>query len=145
MAEVHTFSGAPLSCAVGLAVLNVIEREGLVEAAREKGHVLQSLLRDHLLDLPAVGAIRGIGLMQAVEYVKSKETKEIYPADVGVAQSLWSGMWERGFLLGTMRVGNTLVGDCTFFYPPLVIDEAELERGVAALREVIQERSTGWD
>jgi len=145
MGEVHTFSGAPLSCAVGLAVLNVIEREGLVEAAREKGHVLQSLLRDHLLDLPAVGAIRGIGLMQAVEYVKSKETKEIYPADVGVAQSLWSGMWERGFLLGTMRVGNTLVGDCTFFYPPLVIDEAELERGVAALREVIQERSTGWD
>ena len=145
MAEVHTFSGAPLSCAIGLAVLDVIERENLVEAASKKGDILRSMLEEHLLDLPVVGALRGFGLMQVVEYVRSKETKEIYPAAAEVAPSIWSGMWERGFMLGTMRLGNSLVGDCTFFFPPLIIEEDDLERGVVALRDVVLEKSASWD
>ena len=144
MAEVHTFSGAPISCATGLAVLDVIEGEGLVAAAAEKGAALGALLEKHILDLPVVGEIRGLGMIWALEYVRSKETREIFPAETGIAPAMWKALWDRGFVLGTIRLDGTLVGDCTLFAPPLVIEEAELERAVIALRETIEDLSPGW-
>ena len=144
MAEVHTFSGAPISCATGLAVLGVIRREGLVEQAAKRGEFLRSLLEDRLGHLPVVGEIRGIGLMQMVEYVRSRDTREKFPADSNVAGSLTSAMYERGVILNTLGSQSALVGDCTVFYPALTIGESDLEQGVGALREALEDLHVGW-
>ena len=69
-----TYNGHPTSCAVALANLDVIEREGLLERARETGAYILERLRE-LLDLPVVGEVRGVGMMHAVELVGDRETR----------------------------------------------------------------------
>jgi adenosylmethionine-8-amino-7-oxononanoate aminotransferase len=140
----HSYGGSPLSCAVGVAVVGAIEREGLLEAARARGARLRLLLEDRLRDLPVVGDIRGLGLMQAVELVRSRERREPYAPAAGVADSLWHGLWRRGVIAFCMRPAGTLTGDFAALVPPLVVTDAELERGVDALRETIVEASAGW-
>ena len=144
MAEVHTFSGAPISCAVGLAVLEVIMREGLVERAAKRGAFLRSLLEHELGLLPVVGEIRGIGLMQMVEYVRSRDGREKFPTDANVAASLSAAMYERGVVLNTLGSQSSLVGDCTVFFPALTISESDLEQGVEVLREVLEDQHGRW-
>ena len=144
MGEVHTFSGAPLSCATGLAVLDVIERESLVEAARKKGAVLKSMLERQLLGHRYVGEVRGRGLMCMVEYVRSKKSREKFPEEARVAGSLWDAMIRRGVIAPSFRMSSSLVGDCTAFFPALTVNEEELEQGVTALRESIEEQSPQW-
>lgn len=144
MAEVHTFSGAPISCAVGVAVLEVIVGEGLVEQAAKRGEFLRTLLADQLGDLPFVGEIRGIGLMQMVEYVRSRDSREKFPPESNVAASVTAAMYERGVVLNTLSSQSALVGDCTTFYPALTIGETDLEQGVGVLREVLEEQHGRW-
>ncbi len=144
MAEVHTFSGAPISCAVGLAVLDVILREGLIERAAKRGAFLRSLLEDELGHLPVVGEIRGIGLMQMVEYVRSRDSREKFPPESKVAASLTAAMFRRGVVLNTLASPSALVGDCTVFFPALTIGESDLEQGVAVLRDVLEEQYGRW-
>ncbi len=144
MAEVHTFSGAPVSCAAGLAVLDVIEGEGLVEQAAKRGDFLRRLLEEELGGLEAVGEIRGIGLMQAVEYVRPGGAGEKLPAEAEASASLSKALFERGVMLNTIGNSSALVGDCTVFYPALTIGEAELEQGAAALREEVERLTPRW-
>ena len=144
MAEVHTFSGAPISCAVGVAVLEVIVREGLVEQAAKRGAFLRSLLEHELGHLPVVGEIRGIGLMQMVEYVQSRDGRQKLPSESKVAPSLSAAMYERGVVLNTLGSQSALVGDCTAFFPALTIGESDLEQGVAVLREVLEVQHGRW-
>jgi len=144
LAEVHTFSGAPISCAVGVAVLEVIVREGLVEQAAKRGVFLRSLLEDELGHLPFVGEIRGIGLMQMVEYVRSRDGREKLPPESDVAASLTAAMYERGVVLNTLGSQSALVGDCTVFFPALTMGETDLEHGVRVLREVLEDQHGRW-
>ena len=74
-----TFQGHPLCSAAGLANLEIIEREKLVERCAELGPYLQEGLRT-LLKHPIVGDVRGVGMVAGVEFVQSKETKEWFPA-----------------------------------------------------------------
>jgi adenosylmethionine-8-amino-7-oxononanoate aminotransferase len=139
MAEVHTYSGSPLSCAIGLAVLDVVEREQLVDAARVRGEYLAGLLSTYLGDLPNVGDIRGRGLLRAVEYVASRETRESLPSGANLSGRLWTAMWNRGVVMSTVRFNSPLIADCTHLVPPLIATESELDEGVSALREAIIE------
>ena len=75
MAEVHTYSGSAQSCAVGLAVLDVIEKEGLAERSAEVSEILSDLLADQIADLPWVGDVRGRGLCRGIELVADKSSR----------------------------------------------------------------------
>ena len=72
-----TYSGHPTVCAVGLANLDILEREGLVEAVARKGKKLLAGLMQ-LSHLDHVGDVRGSGLMAAVEFVEDKATKKAF-------------------------------------------------------------------
>lgn len=145
MAEVHTHSGAPIPTAVGLAVLNIIEREDLVNAAASKGEVLSGLLREHIAPLPFVGDIRGTGLMQAVEYVTDPDSRNPFGDEVDVVRSVSAGMWREGFLLRTMHHSSAVIGDVTVFMPALSIDVADIEKGVLSLRRVLEQLQPTWE
>ena len=145
MAEVHTYSGSAQACAVGLAVLDVIEAEGLIDAAAKKGEFLASLLTERIGDLPWVGDIRGRGLCWGIELVADRTSGASFPATAGLTGTLPDAMWRRGFLARTMHHCTDLVGDVAILTPALTISLDDLDRGVAALRESILELGPLWE
>lgn len=108
-----TFGGNPVACAAALAVLDVIEEEGLVANAAATGAYLRAGLTELARRHEVIGDVRGEGLLLGVELVSSRESRG--PAG-SVAQRVAEGMRERGVLLGaTGPAGNVLK-----VRPPLV-------------------------
>ena len=145
MAEVHTYSGSAQSCAVGLAVLDAIEAEGLVEQSAKKGELLAALIAERVADLPWVGDARGRGLCRGIELVADQVARTPLPAAARAGMTLPEAMWRRGFLSRVMHHASSLVGDVINVNPALTIEVAELERGISALRSAILELGPLWD
>jgi len=93
-----TFGGSTVSCAVGIAVLDVVEQERLQEHARDVGDALLARLRALPDAHPIVGDVRGSGLFIGVELVKNRETLEPATAE---ANDVKNRLRERGILIGT--------------------------------------------
>jgi putrescine---pyruvate transaminase len=127
-----TYSGHPVCCAVGLANVGIIEREGLVERAAEIGPKFIETLRKNLEPLPNVGQVRGLGLMAAVELVDPNATgSAFYDNAVPVTGRVIARCVERGML--PRRLNNTLC-----MAPPLISTEEQLNRLVEVLAESIR-------
>jgi len=143
--HVHTFSGHPVGCAVGLKVLEILEQDKLIEQVRARGEFLRQQLHAQLGDLPCFGDVRGLGLAIALEYVADRDGRRAYTAEANVSQSIWDGMLERGFILPTERyLDSDLLGDFSVFCPPFVITEQQIVETVAALRETIEQLLPAW-
>jgi putrescine aminotransferase len=115
-----TYSGHPASCAVALANLDIIEREGLVERSAVQGAKLLSRLREALADHPLVGEIRGAGLIGAIELVADKERRRTFPGERRVGPTCRNHCFEAGLVMRAVR-------DTMVFAPPLTISDAEIE------------------
>lgn len=124
----YTYTGHPTVCAAALANLEIIERENLVQKAREQGRYLLKKLAT-LKDIPIVGDVRGKGLMAAVELVKDKETKEMFPAETKIVARVWERALRSGLL--TRMGGSNVLAIC----PPLIITKEQIDELVATLRE----------
>ena len=145
MDHVHTHSGHPVSCAVGLAVLDILEREALVAQAGNRGAFLRAELERQLGDHPAIGDVRGVGLANAVEFVADRGSRRAFPASSGVAASIWEGMLERGYIMPARRYQDSdVIGDYALLAPAFVISEDEIREGVAALKDTIEVASRRW-
>ncbi|HEY4310263.1 MAG TPA: aspartate aminotransferase family protein [Pirellulales bacterium] len=125
-----TYSGHPVGCAVALANLDIIEREGLVERAAALGRRLLTGLRT-LESHPHVGDVRGLGLMAAVEFVADKQTKAEFPAAEKVGPRIHAATQERGMF-------TRLRGDVYNLAPPFTTSEATIDRMVEILGESIK-------
>jgi len=125
----YTYSGHPTCCAVALANIDIIEREGLVERTAAAGARLQQKLRE-LESMDGVGHTRCQGLMAAVEVVADKATRQLFPPEAGVTQKLTDAMLERGLY-------TRVVMDCICIAPPLVSTEAQIDRLVEIVRESV--------
>jgi adenosylmethionine-8-amino-7-oxononanoate aminotransferase len=126
----YTYSGHPTCCAVALANLDILARERLVERAAMAGDRLLRGLRT-LESMAHVGNVRGLGLMAAVEVVADKQTKQSYPAELGLSQKLMDAMLDRGLY-------TRVVLDSICLAPPLVTTDAELDRIVSIVGDTIQ-------
>ena len=94
-----TYSGHPVCCAVGLANVAIIEREGLVQRASEIGPRFLQMLGRQLEPLPWVGQVRGLGMMAAVELVDPNATgSPYYDNAVGAAGRVVARCVEHGML-----------------------------------------------
>src|SRR5439155_21102950 len=112
-----TYSGHPVCCAVGLANVGIIEREGLVERAAEIGPKFIELLRSQLEPLANVGQVRGLGMMAAVELVDPNATgSAFYDNVVALTGRVVARCVERGVL--PRRINNTIC-----LAPPLISTE----------------------
>jgi len=125
-----TYSGHPVSCAVALANLDIIERENLVERARTQGARLLSALREALGDHPLVGEIRGKGLIGAIELVQDKAKRQFYPSDAGVGMICRNHCFASGLIMRAVR-------DSMVFAPPLVIGDGDIEEFVSLARKAV--------
>lgn len=126
----YTYSAHPTACAVGLANIAIIEREGLVDHAAQMGKYLLEQL-ETLRSLRHVGDVRGLGLIARVELVKDTATRESFaPAD-HVGDRVMVEARKRG-LISRNR------GEVICIAPPLVIEKDEIDQLVGILRESIE-------
>ena len=120
--HVHTHSGHPVSCAAGIAVLDILECDGLIEQARARG--------EHL---------------RRVEYVRDPATREPFPESAAVARSIWEGMLARGYILPSLHYqGSELIGDFSYLTPAFVISESQIDEATAALRDTVKAARPDW-
>ncbi len=129
----NTFGGNPVSCAAGLAVIDVIEQEGLQENARIVGEYLTSGLRALAEKHTAIGDIRGTGLFIAVELVKDKESRE--PATAFTADVV-NGLKDRGVLSGAIGPDANILK----LRPPMVFSRDDADYMLPILDEALANR-----
>ena len=122
----YTYSGHPTCCAVALRNLEILEKEGLPERAEKMGKRLLEGART-LLDLKAVGDVRGLGLLVGVELVADRATKAAFDPAQNVPGRVRMELEARGLF-------TRMVRDIVLVAPPLVISEAEVDRIVEILR-----------
>lgn len=135
----HTWDGAPLPCAVGLAVLDVIRREGLIERVRERGARLRDELEQALADVPIVAEVRGHGYLLGIEYADPRDGKFL-PPELRVAARIDDLALERGLvILSTQPTRDGYAGDQSLFAPPFTTTDAELEEMVSRFAGVVRE------
>jgi adenosylmethionine-8-amino-7-oxononanoate aminotransferase len=138
-----TYANGVMAAAVGLAVLRYLEANDLVAASAAQGAYLRERL-DSLRDLPAVGDVRGLGLMVGVELVADRATKTPFPRARQVAEGLQAAAMRRGVVIyyGT-GLADGQAGDAALVGPPFIISRAEIDDIVAVLREAIVEVTAG--
>ncbi|QBD78039.1 aminotransferase class III-fold pyridoxal phosphate-dependent enzyme [Ktedonosporobacter rubrisoli] len=128
----NTFGGNPVSCAIGMAVLDVIEQEQLQENARKTGAYLLQGLRELQGRHPLIGDVRGLGLFIGVELVLNRETLE--PAAEQAAY-IANRMRDHGILIST----DGPLHNALKIKPPIVFDEANADLLIAALDKILGE------
>jgi 4-aminobutyrate aminotransferase-like enzyme/Ser/Thr protein kinase RdoA (MazF antagonist) len=128
----NTFGGNPVSCAVGLAVLDVIRDEELQQNAQEVGEYLLDGLRQLQHEYLVVGDVRGLGLFLGIEFVRDRLTLE--PADAPAAE-LVERMKERGVLLSTDGPFHNVIK----IKPPLVFSHTDADFLLSNLNAVLKD------
>jgi len=129
----YTYSGHPTACAVGLANLDVIARERLVERAAETGAYLRKKVEE-LESLPNVDGARGLGMMAAIEIVQDKATRQGFPAEKNVSARALALAAERGLITRQRHYG---AGESIMLAPPLVTTREQIDRITEILAESI--------
>ena len=123
-----TYGGNPLCCRAALAVLAIFEEEDLLKKARVLGKKLRQRFDAWEQKFELIGEVRGLGPMLALELVKDRETKE--PA-ADEAKRLVEFCHKKGLIL--LACGN--FGNVIRTLMPLVIEDEQLERGLAIMEE----------
>jgi adenosylmethionine-8-amino-7-oxononanoate aminotransferase len=137
----HTWDGAPLLCAVGLAVLEVLERERLVESVAARGPSVLEELRAAIERFDIVGEVRGRGFLLGFELVDPRDGESILPAEIGGGALVDEVALEHGLLTNSSSGSKDgYASDQTLLSPAFTSTGAELtemlERLAAALEEV---------
>jgi adenosylmethionine-8-amino-7-oxononanoate aminotransferase len=136
----HTWDGAPLPCAVGVAVIDALRREGLVERVAQRGPRLREELADALDGVAMVREVRGHGFLLGVEYVDPRDGRSFLPAELGVAGRIDDVALEHGLVtLSTQPTGDGYAGDQSLFAPPFTTSDEELAEMVARFAAAVAE------
>ena len=125
-----THASDPLAATVALTVLDVIERDGLVDRAAKLGDVLRERLIGLRDDFEVVGDVRGRGLLQGLELVTDKASRT--PADA-LGAEVTAACLERGLHMNIVQLPG--MGGIFRIAPPLTISDDELHRGLDILTE----------
>ena len=130
-----TFGGNPVSCAIGMAVIDCIEQDGLMKRATELGERFMDGLKELQAKHDIIGDVRGRGLFLGFELVKDRETKE--PAAEEAARIV-DMMRDRGVLLSTDGPHHNVIK----IKPPMVLSEEDIDSTIKHLDETINTLNT---
>jgi len=125
-----TFGGNPVSCAAGIATLDVFEREGILANAAARGAELMRRLRDLQRRLPAIGEVRGLGLMVGVELVNKDGS-----ANKDLQKKVRKVCLDSGMVVLSCGPHDNVLR----LVPPLNLSQAELDEGWEILNAAFQE------
>ena len=125
-----TYVGNPVAQAAALAVLDVIDEEGLIERAAAIGETVRARMLAWQERFPAIGEVRGLGAMLAIELVEDRATKQPAPK---LVQAVIDAAMQRGLLL--LKAG--VHGNVIRVLSPLVITDAELDEALAVWEDAL--------
>ncbi|MFQ5707633.1 MAG: aminotransferase class III-fold pyridoxal phosphate-dependent enzyme [bacterium] len=128
----NTFGGNPVSCAVGMAVLDVIAEKRLQENALTVGNYLKSRLAQLQANFPLVGDVRGLGLFLGIELVLNRDTLEPAPEQ---ATYIVERMKDHGILISTDGPLHNVLK----IKPPLVFNQSNADFFVQTLAKILEE------
>jgi adenosylmethionine-8-amino-7-oxononanoate aminotransferase len=134
----HTYSANPLSCAIALKVVEMIISQNLVSKCKESGKYLRSKLEE-LYNHPIVGDVRGLGLMQGIEFVKEKNTKKPFPRQKMVAQAITEEAMKNGVIVYPGQgTADGVDGDHILLTPPYIITREQIDEVIEAIDKSIK-------
>jgi len=125
-----TYVGNPIAQAAALAVLDVFEEEGLVERATQLGDTIRERMQVWQQRWPAIGDVRGLGAMLALELVHDPVTKSPAPE---LATKVVEAAAERGLLL----LKSGIYSNCIRVLVPLVISDAQLDEALGVWEDAL--------
>jgi 4-aminobutyrate aminotransferase/(S)-3-amino-2-methylpropionate transaminase len=126
-----TFAGNPLACEAGLAVLDAFEQQDLIPQANLIGDYFQRRAREWQQRMPIVGDVRGLGAMQALELVQSKETRQPAPEET---KEITRYCYEHGLI--TITAGS--YGNVIRLLVPLVVTREQMDEALDVLEAALQ-------
>lgn len=136
----HTWDGAPLGCAVGLAVVDYIGSHGLVERVAGRGPALLGELQAAVGGHEMVGEVRGRGFLLGIEYVDPRDGTSIPPESLGIAGRIDTSALDNDLVvMSTHPNADGYAGDQTVFAPALTSTDEELAEMIERLARVIGE------
>ena len=129
-----TYGGSPLGCVAALTVIELMERDGLVQRSRDIGETIRSFFQTLQKEVPLIADVRGLGAMCAVEFI---HPDTLLPAKQFVAE-LTKACYESGVVLLSAGVhGNVLR-----FLTPLVITDDQLQEGLDIIGHIVKSMAT---
>jgi len=131
-----TYTHHPVGAAVGLATLDYLRSNNLVEQVSQKGLIMGSTLKEQLVDLDWIGDIRGMGLMWGIEIVKEKQSKIPFDPQQHMSQKVADEAFRRGLIIypGSGSIDG-IRGDHFVLGPPYTITDEQLGEIAAIIRE----------
>jgi L-2,4-diaminobutyrate transaminase len=117
----YTYSGHPVAAAAAVANLGVLDRDGLLPKAADRGNYLLAKLREAAGSHPLVGNIRGVGLMCGVELSANRTARMPFDPALGVAARVFRAAADLGLLVRGLPTNDTIA-----FSPPFVVSEVEI-------------------
>jgi adenosylmethionine-8-amino-7-oxononanoate aminotransferase len=134
----HTYMGHPLACAAALAVQRVMRRDNLLANVRAQGAHLSRRLKERFGNHPFVGDVRGRGLLQGVELVADRGTKEPFDPKLKMHARVKREAMTRGLMVYPMGgTADGTRGDHVLIAPPFIIDDGTIDTIVERLGEAI--------
>lgn len=128
----HTYSGNPLGCAAALAVQDILKNQPILLNAETTASYLHKKLTETFANHPNVGEIRSLGLINAIELVKDKHTKQGFDSKLRVGYQIYRKALEGGLILRPL--GNVL-----YFNPPLIITPEQCDKAVKKCKIAMDE------
>lgn len=133
----HTYSGNPLAASAANTVLDILKEDNIIEKSRETGKYLREKLLEKFGDHENIGEIRSLNLINAVEIVKDKKTKEGFDSRIRLGYEIYKRALSKGLILRPL-------GDIMYFNPPLTIEKNEIDRAIEiageSFHEIMNER-----
>jgi adenosylmethionine-8-amino-7-oxononanoate aminotransferase len=140
----HTWDGAPLPCAVGLAVLDTLVERRLVDRVRERGPSLRDQLEQTLAGSEVVKEVRGRGFLLGVEFVDPRDGQSLLPDELDAGAMVDQTAFEHGLLVtSTHATADGFTGDQTLLAPAFIATDAELDEIVARFAATVGEVELG--
>ena len=135
----HTWDGAPLACGVGLAVLEAMRSEGLVDRVRDRGEQLLKELGAALEGIPMVREVRGHGYLLGVSFVDPRDGESFLPYELRVGSKIDEAAFERDLIvLSTQPTRDGYAGDQTLFAPAFTATDDELAEMLSRFADTVR-------
>ncbi|THD84718.1 aspartate aminotransferase family protein [Aliigemmobacter aestuarii] len=142
-----TYAGNPLACAAGLAVIEEIERQGMMQNSLSTGALLKAELVKLMDRFPFIGDVRGMGMLLAFEIVADRKTRAPLAPTVKAFDRIVEAAYRRGLIVYSRRSRGGYSGDHILVAPPMITTPAQvgeiMERLTGALAEFAAETGLG--
>lgn len=140
----HTYSGNPQSAATALAVVKYLEKNKLVEKSFNQGIYLRERLVELKDNFEFIGDVRGLGLLNGIEFVKEKQSKKSFPLSDNVTGKIIQRAFDNGLIVYPASGAiEGRAGDAIIIAPPLTITKEEIDEVMSILTSTLSSIEKG--